>query len=271
MACQHQCEIRISAAGSIWVKPMPVAPPRLADPEQAAATSTERVRRHRARKLLETCQSAGHHTLPAGQEIPQQGARQQNPKAPATAETARNVSRVSAPSLPPSPPSPTPPSSTPTHTPGPAPARTRGSLRTLRQKHTETSLQMADQEPIPKALQTPAFLTAWAEWHQHRSTLARMNPGKQWSAMAARHTLADCARHGAERAVEAIQSAIAGGWQSLIWERLTLPTKDNPNPQGSQVRLQPLYVRNKNRAYTVESATYGLTGEEIGMFCPDQK
>jgi hypothetical protein len=33
--------------------------------------------------------------------------------------------------------------------------------------------------------------------------------------------LADCARFGPDLAVQAIQQAVANGWQGLVWQRLT--------------------------------------------------
>ncbi|MCW0220918.1 MAG: hypothetical protein OJI67_21500 [Prosthecobacter sp.] len=110
---------------------------------------------------------------------------------------------------------------------------------------------------MPSSLNTATFQTAWAEWCDHRSELARLHPQKRWTPRAARNTLAECKSHGADKAEKAIRSAIANGWQGLVWERHAEPR----GSRGPQEGARPRYP-----AYQVATATLGLSPEDISTF-----
>ena len=73
----------------------------------------------------------------------------------------------------------------------------------------------------------------------------------------ARNTLAECKSHGADKAEKAIRSAIANGWQGLVWERHAEPR----GSRGPQEGARPRYP-----AYQVATATLGLSPEDISTF-----
>lgn len=66
----------------------------------------------------------------------------------------------------------------------------------------------------PEALRTPAFITAWEDWRQHRAEKrCKLTP------TAARRQLARCEEWGVARAVAAIRYSVAQGYQGLFEER----------------------------------------------------
>ena len=149
----------------------------------------------------------------------------------------KSVTTVTEKVTPPSPPS---PPLSPLHPPLPAPAPTpepppRPHIREAvgkpgnKRQQIETDITAADHTPVPLELNTQPFRDAWNDWCLHRAELYRRTPTKRWSAQAASNTLAECARHGPEIAVMAINAAIANGWQGLVWERLQ-PTQSSANP-----------------------------------------
>ncbi len=99
-----------------------------------------------------------------------------------------------------------------------------GSISPKRQG-VEKDIKDADNAAIPLELQTQSFRDAWDDWCLHRAELYRRIPAKRWSSQAARNTLTECARHGADAASKAITSAIANGWQGLVWDRGNSPAK----------------------------------------------
>jgi hypothetical protein len=258
VACEYGCEVRVSRRGAFSVRPLAARP-----------TSTDRVRRHRENKRL----------LSQAEPAVKSRAFEQCKTSSDTAtrnETPETLpeSAPSCPSLPPSPPSPVPPSSTPALTPVPPPAR-KGRLQAARRLETENNLHQAQEVPLPAALDTAEFRTLWADWCCHRAALTRLNPQKQWTALAARNTLAECARHGLKTALEAIPCAIANGWQSLVWERLTAPRGsgtgggfNRPHNGGNGIPGSVFCnkPRPRNQAYLASEATLGLTADQISKF-----
>ena len=101
----------------------------------------------------------------------------------------------------------------------------------------------ADEEPLPLELMLPAFRDVWADWCLHRAELYRANPAKRWTALAARKTLTECARHGAELSAMAITAAISNGWQGLVWDRLQYSPTHSPNGQHRTTN-RPALTRN---------------------------
>lgn len=108
-------------------------------------------------------------------------------------------------------------------TPPPAP----GKAPTKRQV-MEADIREADETPLPLDLQSKEFRDQWDDWCLHRAELYRRNAQKRWTGLAARNTLNECARHGAEVACMAIRAAIANGWQGLVWDRLAAPQNGHP-------------------------------------------
>ena len=240
LAAEYGCEVRISKSGAFSVRPI-----------AERRTSTDRVRKHR--ELKRQLDSA----VPTN--TPEQCETSFNDE---THETPERVSPELCPSPPPSPPSPSPPSSAPTPAPIPPPAR-ESRRRSAKRQQTETNLLEAQAVPLPTELDTSHFRQAWTDWCEHRAALAHMNPQKQWTALAARNTLAECSRHGLALALQAIPNAIANGWQSLVWERLNGP-RNNNGRQGSHDwngQARPRYP-----AYQVATATLGQSPEDISTF-----
>ena len=240
MTNEYGCEVVITKNGNLLIRPA-----------AEKRTSTERVRRHReAKRLAETS---------VMKAVFEQCETSFNDE---THETSEPVSSAFTPSPPPSPPSPRPPSSAPTPAPVPPPAR-ESRRRSAKRQQTETNLLEAQAVPLPTELDTSHFRQAWTDWCEHRAALAHMNPQKQWTALAARNTLAECSRHGLALALQAIPNAIANGWQSLVWERLNGP-RNNNGRQGSHDwngQARPRYP-----AYQVATATLGQSPEDISTF-----
>jgi hypothetical protein len=107
----------------------------------------------------------------------------------------------------------------------------------------ESEITGADEEPLPLELMLPAFRDVWADWCLHRAELYRANPAKRWTALAARKTLTECARHGAELSAMAITAAISNGWQGLVWDRLQYSPTHSPNGQHRTTN-RPALTRN---------------------------
>ena len=107
----------------------------------------------------------------------------------------------------------------------------------------EAEITGADEEPLPLELMLPAFRDVWADWCLHRAELYRANPAKRWTALAARKTLTECARHGAELSAMAITAAISNGWQGLVWDRLQYSPNHSPNGQHRTTN-RPALTRN---------------------------
>lgn len=131
--------------------------------------------------------------------------------------------------------------------------------------------QSANAVPLPNRLDTPQFRPVWAEWCEHRTTLSTLNPLKLWTSKAAQSTLAECLRHGEKTASEAIQAAIANGWQGLVWERVLSLRKAMKSGQDAPSHGGRGYSGGgrdgpRNRAYMVADATRGLTPEQISGF-----
>ncbi|TDU81639.1 hypothetical protein EI77_00949 [Prosthecobacter fusiformis] len=269
VAAEYGCEVRLSKSGGFLVRP-------LLDRRTSAASSTERVRKHREAKRqaspsevppseVEQCKTLLPDDAPFSTLLPE------TDETHVTHETVKHVSADSTPSFPPAPPFPAPLSSPPALTPVPPPAR-EARPRSARRQHTEENLREADSVAVPTALSTPDFLEAWDQWCQHRSALARLNPQKQWTAIAARNTLAECERNGEPLATQAIRASIANGWQSLVWERTSPPRNSgngnvgngssySGNSNGFNNRPRPKY-----QAYQASEATRGLTPEQISCF-----
>lgn len=137
------------------------------------------------------------------------------------------------------PPSPSPPPLSPLHPPLPAPTPTPTPTARVRIRegrgskagNIEAEIAAADGEPLPLELMLPAFRDAWDDWCLHRAELYRANSAKRWTARAARNTLMECARHGAELSAMAITAAISNGWQGLVWDRLQHSPNHSPNGQ----------------------------------------
>ena len=77
----------------------------------------------------------------------------------------------------------------------------------------------------------------------HRAELYRANPAKRWTARAARNTMTECARHGAELSAMAITAAISNGWQGLVWDRLQYAPNHSPNGHNRTTN-RPALTRN---------------------------
>ena len=149
------------------------------------------------------------------------------------------------------PPSPSPPPLSPLHPPLPAPTPTPTPTKRVRMREgrggktgtIESEIAGADEEPLPLELMLPAFRDVWADWCLHRAELYRANPAKRWTALAARKTLTECARHGAELSAMAITAAISNGWQGLVWDRLQYSPNHSPNGQHRTTN-RPALTRN---------------------------
>lgn len=149
-------------------------------------------------------------------------------------ETVTDVTeKVTLPSPPPLP-SPAPPT-LPAPTPAlPPRAPARGPSKA---QESEAQAKAANAEPLPLDLRADGFPEAWAEWCEHRTALARLQPSKRWTPQAARLSLAECGRHGPKLAVMAITAAISNGWQGLVWDRLQ-PRTTNGAPKPEPVPEQ---------------------------------
>jgi len=162
-------------------------------------------------------------------------------------ETVTDVTeKVTQPSPPP-PLSPTPPiPSAPTPVPLRVPTREAAAKkRESTAELTARNCREAAAEPLPVTLNASApFRAAWVVWCNHRAALAKLQPSKQWTALAARMTLADCDRHGAELAVMAITAAVGNGWQGLFWDRLAPAPNGKPLPRTT-VPVEPNKWRTK--------------------------
>jgi hypothetical protein len=148
-------------------------------------------------------------------------------------------------------PSPSPPPLSPLHPPLPAPTPTPTPTARVRIRegrggkagNIEADITAADEEPLPLELMLPAFRDVWADWCLHRAELYRAYPVKRWTARAARNTLTECARHGAELSAMAITAAISNGWQGLVWDRLQYAPNHSPNGHNRTTN-RPALTRN---------------------------
>ncbi|TDU62489.1 hypothetical protein EI77_04654, partial [Prosthecobacter fusiformis] len=138
VAAEYGCEVRISKNGGFLVRP-------LLDRRTSAASSTERVRKHREAKRqaspleaptsseVEQCKTSLPDDAPLSSVLPE------TDETHVTHETVKRVSADLAPSFPPAPPFPVPLSSPPALTPVPPPAR-EARPRSARRQHTEENL-----------------------------------------------------------------------------------------------------------------------------------
>lgn len=88
---------------------------------------------------------------------------------------------------------------------------------------------------IPEALDTPAFIKAWGEWHSYRSE-ARL---KRWAPRTRTAQLKKLAAIGPGAAIECIEASISKGWAGLFPENHQEGSKANGRQQATKAHTGP--------------------------------
>lgn len=100
--------------------------------------------------------------------------------------------------------------------------------------------------PIPAALDSPAFRSAWSDWVKHRSEI-----GKPLKPTQTAKQLAEMERWGEERSITAIMHTIAKGWQGLR-------EPDDPPSRNGHIPNEPQPI---NRAAIREACAMPIDEE----------
>ena len=83
-------------------------------------------------------------------------------------------------------------------------------------KKTRTKTKTEDPADIPESLDTPEFLTAWAEWEQYRREKRQaLKPTTR------RKQLATLSKHPPDVAVAALEESMRQGWTGVFPEKIT--------------------------------------------------
>jgi DNA-binding MarR family transcriptional regulator len=107
-----------------------------------------------------------------------------------------------------------------------------GGVNHVDTNHNRTVIKPSkNHQEIPVALNTEEFLKAWTDW-----TTDRKHRKKPISPLAAERQLKKLAEWGAEKAIRAIDNAIAAGWQGLF------EPKENGDQQPSKTEYRRGYA-----------------------------
>lgn len=107
-----------------------------------------------------------------------------------------------------------------------------------------------EEKALPLPFDSAEFSEAWSKWTQHRKEIR-----KPLKPTMIQEQLRDLQTMGERRAIAAIRYTISKGWQGL-----------REPEQQQDYRRTP-----KNAAYNAQTHTAGMSGDDIGLFTPDQR